>query len=398
MQNAQNLWRAVGEARCAHEWLTVARPELPVAEEGNAPWRTLVRVAVTGLARRIWIENVWVPHLAARWGADLIFTPMGAGPLRGSIPTVIGWHDSYVAYPESPMWDRCSRWDRGVAALRARYARAAARRALRICVQTDIMARRLARVWGIDRRRLRVIPNGPSRFLEGAGPAGGVPSARAESEALGAAAATDPLVAAVAAATSGVKRVLVVAEPQPAKNLEIIPAVAAALHRRGRRDVEIVLTVPPHGGPYIPYMKAVERALGAAEAAVPIRRIGRVPHTELPALYRSGAAVFVPSWVESFSAAYVEAMQFGLPIVTSDLDFARAICGDAAVYVSPLDPEACADGLVRVLEDGGHREGLRAAGLARFRTLPDWRVRFAEYVKVCEEAVREASSRRFANR
>lgn len=415
-QNVMNLWRMVGEAGCGHEWLAVARPELPLGDGGSEPWRELRRVEVGSFGRRLWLENVWVPALAGWWGADVVFTPMGAGPLRGPVPTVIGWHDSYVAYPESPMWKRCPVRFRVVAALRARYARVAARRALRICVQTDIMARRLARVWGIEAGRFRVIPNGPSRFVaaeRGAGPlAGGVAGGAGEALAAGdegcggwGAAGPAPFPAGggpggrrgcgsaegggASPAWAGghpgrVRRILVVAEPQPAKNLEAVPAVAAALLRGGVRDVEFVLTVPERGGPY---MRPVERALARAEPGVPIRRIGRVPHDRLAGLYRSGDAAFLPSLMESFSAAYVEAMQFGLPIVTSDLDFARAICGDAAVYVPPLDPEACAEALVRVLEDGGLRERLRRTGFARVGTFPDWRQRFAAYVEVLEEAV-----------
>lgn len=409
-QNVLNLWRMVREAGCGHEWLAVARPELRLDDAGSEPWRLLRRVAVRSFGQRLWLENVWVPALAGRWGADVIFTPMGAGPLRGPVPAVIGWHDSYVAYPESPLWRRCTARFRVVAAVRARYARVAARRALRICVQTDIMARRLARVWGIEAERFRVIANGPSRFLEegtlGPAPPGeGVGSAAAAgveewggagvASGRGAAGPQGPGSAGrgggsapVGPGRGSVRRILVVAEPQPAKNLEVVPAVAAALLQRGVRDAEFVLTVPERGGPY---MKPVERALAQAETGVRVRRIGRVPHERLAALYRSGDAVFLPSLIESFSAAYVEAMQFGLPIVTSDLEFARDICGDAAVYAAPLDAPACAEALARVLADEVLRERLRDAGFARVRTFPDWRQRFAAYLGVLEEAVGRTS-------
>ena len=45
----------------------------------------------------------------------------------------------------------------------------------------------------------------------------------------------------------------------------------------------------------------------------------------------------MPTLLESFSGTYVEAMYHGKPIFTSDIDFARDICGDAAFYFDPLD-------------------------------------------------------------
>ena len=43
--------------------------------------------------------------------------------------------------------------------------------------------------------------------------------------------------------------------------------------------------------------------------------------------------VSLPSLLESYSGAYVEAMSFGVPIVTSDRDFAREVCDGRLVAV-----------------------------------------------------------------
>ena len=112
---------------------------------------------------------------------------------------------------------------------------------------------------------------------------------------------------------------LVPGDPKPAKNLEVVPAVAEALARRRVADVELVLTVSPDptrwSGP-------LDEAMARPAERVPIRRIGQVPHAQLGPLYRGAAAVLLPSLAESFSATCVEAMHFGVPLVTSDRDFA----------------------------------------------------------------------------
>jgi len=61
--------------------------------------------------------------------------------------------------------------------------------------------------------------------------------------------------------------------------------------------------------------------------------------------------LLLPTLLESFSATYVEAMSFDCPILTSDLDFARGVCGDAAVYFDPWNPESIKNAIVKLKED-----------------------------------------------
>jgi glycosyltransferase involved in cell wall biosynthesis len=55
-----------------------------------------------------------------------------------------------------------------------------------------------------------------------------------------------------------------------------------------------------------------------------------------------------PTLLESFSGTYIEAMHFGLPIITSDLDFAHTVCGDAAIYCDPLSIKSIRDAILRL--------------------------------------------------
>ena len=144
LQNVMNLWRAVGTHGEGDEWMVVSRPEQGLAELGvDAPWADLDVWDVGGFTARLATENVRIPRLAKAWRADVIFTPMGAGPVRTRVPTVIGWHDSTVAYPDSAIWRQPGSGDRAYRWAREMYARAAARRAVSICVQTETMAQRL---------------------------------------------------------------------------------------------------------------------------------------------------------------------------------------------------------------------------------------------------------------
>jgi glycosyltransferase involved in cell wall biosynthesis len=361
LQNARNLWRTISEEGGEHRWLALARPGLGLDELPRAPFQELRQMELGGALGRVTFGLRGLPALARNW-ADVVFVPMGAGPLRSPVPVVMGWHDSTLAYPELAL-------DVGGAAerrLRSAYARAAARRADRICVQTATMARRMARIWGIPEGRFSVVPNGPSSFLRGEAPATEAPP-------------------------PGVRRVLVPGDPKPAKNLEIVPAVAEALARRRVHDVELVLTVPPEPNEWT---AALEQAMARHPHRVAVRRIGQVPHAQLGPLYRSAAVVLLPSLAESFSATCVEAMHFGVPLVTSDRDFAREVCGDAALYADPTDADALAEAIGRALDDAALRRSLRTAGLARLTTFPGWSERLRLYLAACREAVEGARSER----
>lgn len=65
--------------------------------------------------------------------------------------------------------------------------------------------------------------------------------------------------------------------------------------------------------------------------------LGPVEIVDCPYLYSKVDFLFLPTLLECFSASYVEAMKMNIPILTSDLSFARGICGNAAEYFDPLD-------------------------------------------------------------
>jgi glycosyltransferase involved in cell wall biosynthesis len=54
-------------------------------------------------------------------------------------------------------------------------------------------------------------------------------------------------------------------------------------------------------------------------------------------LYKSSDALIFPSLMESYGLPLIEAMYMKLPIIVSDLDYARWLCEDQAIYFNPTD-------------------------------------------------------------
>src|SRR5213078_1795307 len=95
--------------------------------------------------------------------------------------------------------------------------------------------------------------------------------------------------------------------------------------------------------------------LRAAEQTVPARhRVVYVPFTDRPLAFCHLARVSaLPSRIEGLSIALLETMALGLPVVASDAGGNPDLIasGDTGVLVAPLDPQAWARALARVLGD-----------------------------------------------
>jgi glycosyltransferase involved in cell wall biosynthesis len=82
-----------------------------------------------------------------------------------------------------------------------------------------------------------------------------------------------------------------------------------------------------------------------------IENLGTIPVARGPEVYRSCDICFLPTLLETFSATYPESMAMGLPIVTTDLGFARDVCDDAAQYFRPRDAQSAVAAILRLLDN-----------------------------------------------
>lgn len=150
---------------------------------------------------------------------------------------------------------------------------------------------------------------------------------------------------------------------QPRKNLSrLIEAFARILP--DHPDLTLVLA-GPEGWLAEPIHRIAE-TLGLRGR---VRFPGYVAEDDKAALI-SGARAFVyPSLYEGFGFPVLEAQSCGVPLLTSRTSSLPEVAGDGALLVDPLDVEAIAAGLERLLTDEDLRRSLVAAGtenLTRF--------------------------------
>jgi alpha-1,3-rhamnosyl/mannosyltransferase len=144
------------------------------------------------------------------------------------------------------------------------------------------------------------------------------------------------------------------------------------------------LVIAGHWDPRYPEARAAAERLGLGAR---VRFLPGPPEADLPALY-SGAEVFAfPSRYEGFGLPPLEAMACGAPVLCCDTSSLPEVVGDAALRVAPA-PEALADGLARLLDDGALRAELCAAGPRR-AALFSWRRTAEETLAVYETILRK---------
>ena len=113
--------------------------------------------------------------------------------------------------------------------------------------------------------------------------------------------------------------------------------------------------------------------------------VGKVDVSECPNLYEQADVMFMPTLMECFTATYPEAMRMEVPIVTTDLEFARGLCGDAACYYSALDASAAAEAIYKVATDAVYRLQLIAYGKEQLKKFDNYEQRAKKLVNILEE-------------
>ena len=149
----------------------------------------------------------------------------------------------------------------------------------------------------------------------------------------------------------------------PHKNLEIIVETFCR-YRDVLRDTVCVLPIDRGQGKGAAALIDRIHAEGLDDQII---CVGAIRQQRLGEFYSAADVMFLPTLLESFSGTYLEAMQLERPILTSDRDFAREICGDAAVYVDPLSPDSIKDGILRLKNETSLRQEVISKGRRRLQ-------------------------------
>lgn len=111
---------------------------------------------------------------------------------------------------------------------------------------------------------------------------------------------------------------------------------------------------------------------------------GYVSERELAYIYNRASLFVFPSFYEGFGLPPLEAMACGCPVLVSNRASLPEVCGDAAVYCEPDEPESIAEAMYKVLEDEELRKSLIIKGKERAKFFR-WDKTAREILNIFEE-------------
>lgn len=173
------------------------------------------------------------------------------------------------------------------------------------------------------------------------------------------------------------------------KNVSRLLEAFAKFSAGSRTQYMLVITGVDTTSPYGLRLLATAQVLGIIEQ---VRLPGYLPDVAVPALFRSAAAVAVPSLYEGFGLPVVQGMACGTPVLCSDSASLPEVAGEGAFVVNAKSVAALAAGLARITSDQPLREWLRHKGLERAATFT-WERCVSETIGVYEDVARQGNER-----
>ncbi len=152
--------------------------------------------------------------------------------------------------------------------------------------------------------------------------------------------------------------ILFVGNIEPKKN------VITLIHAVSALDIETPLViVGRRAWLWQEQLRAAKRLFGSKATLVKrLRLLGYVASSDLSVLYANASCFVFPSLYEGFGLPPLEAMRHGCPVISSNAGSLPEVCGNAALYVDPRDPDQICEKITLLLRDEAKRSELIEAG------------------------------------
>jgi glycosyltransferase involved in cell wall biosynthesis len=274
-----------------------------------------------------------VKSLLNRMKPDLFLSPDGFLALGADCKQLPVIHDiNFLHYPTDSKW------------LTARYYNhffpKFAREATRIATVSEFSKAELVKHYKADPDRIDVVYNGINTFFHPLDE-----TARQNTR---------------ARFTYGKDYFVNVGALHPRKNIPTLIRAFSLFRQESGSDMKLVLAGPGFWG--LSEIHEVIETCGMKEDVI---FTGRLSDEDLALVLGSATALTFVPYYEGFGIPLVEAMEAGVPIITSKVSSLPEVAGDAALLADPLNAEEIRDAMLRVYRDEALRRDLVQKGNVR---------------------------------
>lgn len=260
---------------------------------------------------------------AARWKADLIFSPDNFCSLTTSIPQALVVHDlAYVHHPK--FIPTLHRWFYKL------YQKKFIQKAKKVIAVSQFTKADIIQQFQIPSEKIIVATNAARSFFKP------LPWDIKEQ---------------IKASYSYNREYFVyVGSVHPRKNIINLLKAFSYFKRWQKSNMQLLIV-----GSAGKYHEELKEKLASYKYREDVQLLGLVDEEKLHRLIASAYALIYPSFFEGFGLPIVEAMQCGTPVITSNTSGMKEVGGDAALYADPNSFEMIGQQMINLYKNEGHR-------------------------------------------
>jgi len=343
-----------------HNWYVVATEGTPFVAYEYSDNVHLAKVMPRNLKARLLFEYFGCKALIKETNAPIIYTQFGPIWPGANVVNVAGCAYSNLMYPEIDFWGKLPFLSQIKRKIIDYFRTQRMLAADYIIYETQDLADRAKRIFNLPSSRVFFVRPTASSLVNRTGN-------------------TNSKIRSIPEGF----RVLLLSHYRVHKNIEILSNVAQILKTKFQiENVIFVLTLAED----IKSLNIIDKAreLGVSKN---IFNIGPVDYDACGSLYEACDAVILPSLLESFSNTIAEAWVMKKPIFISDLDWAKSICGNAAIYINYDDADDTASKIADLMNNTNEIERVVKNGIQVLSQYSGSKSRFLSYKEIIENAV-----------
>jgi glycosyltransferase involved in cell wall biosynthesis len=289
-------------------------------------------------ARRYWFETVELPRVVGGYKPDVIFGIGNTGLTHPNAPQALFIRQGWLVYDKKHYPDMPLRLRLRLAALKSQIKKSLPATNLIFC-QTPIVKCRFSDRFCYTEDRISILRFPPPVEI---------------------AVNSHIDIPAVLDKYSGNFYVLLLTRYMPHRNPNIlIPLCQHYGSQIREKRIKFIATVEERDHPQA---RVFLRKISSYHLEDVIINVGRLSREDVLRYLMHSDALWLPTLVETLCLPYLEAMCCGIPILAPDLDFARYVCGEAALFYDPWNLESIYKKIVSLRENPSLRRELITKG------------------------------------